>query len=160
MPIRNIFNRDANNNPSSAALRIVGAVVPVEIYVPQAIAQVLTQNAQPLPTPVIGFAMMDTGANGTCVHEPSLTTLGLNPIDVVPSGTAGGPVQQNVYPARLVFPSLGWELNFARLTGVNLTGQIVPSNPPQQLLVLVGRDILESAILVWNGPGGAWSIAW
>lgn len=44
----------------------------------------------------------------TCVHEPILTGLGLNPIGIVNSGTAKGLVQQSVYPARIVFPTV-WD---------------------------------------------------
>ncbi len=160
MPIRNNFVRDANNQVSSAPLRVAGAVVPVEVHVPQAIAQVLNQQAKPIPAAVTGLALIDTGASRTCVHEASLTSLGLNPISVVNSGTARGVVQQSVYPARLVFPTHGWTLDFVGLAGVDLSGQTIPVNPPQQLLALVGRDLLESCVLIWNGPAGEWTITW
>ncbi len=160
MPIRNNFVRDANNQISSAALRVVGAVTPVEIHVPQAIVQVLAQQNRPIPTAVTGLAIIDTGASNTCVHEASLTSLGLNPISVVSSGTAAGIARHNVYPGRLIFPTHGWNLDIARLTGVDLSGQMIPVTPPQQLLVLVGRDILEHTILIWNGPAGEWTITW
>ena len=126
MPIRNteVRNPDQPQQGNAVAFAHVGAVVSVEIHIPQAIAQVLAEQNRPIPPAVSGLAMVDTGATRTCVHEPSLTSLGLNPISIVNSGTAGGVVQHNVYPARIVFPAWGWDLNFAGLTSVNLTGQL------------------------------------
>jgi predicted aspartyl protease len=91
-------------------------MVPVEVHVPQAIAQVLNQQAKPIPAAVTGLALIDTGASRTCVHEPSLTSLGLNPISVVNSGTARGVVQQSVYPARLVFPDPRMDVGLYRFS--------------------------------------------
>ena len=63
-----------------------------------------------------------------------------------------------MYFARLTFPQLGWtgELPVA---GVDLTGQQVGTTPPQSIVALLGRNLLQNWMLVWNGPGGMWSIA-
>lgn len=95
----------------------------------------------------------------TCVHESVLTSLGLNPIAVIQSGTASGQVSQNVYPARIVFPTTGWTVDFAATAGVNLSGQQIPVQPPQDVIALLGRNLLESWILVWNGPAASWSVS-
>lgn len=162
MPVHNGFIRDAAGNASPAGLRQLGAFFPIEIHVPPPIAELLTQQGQPVPSGVSGLALVDTGATLTCVHEPILTGLGLNPISVVQSGTANGLVPQNVYPARLVFPSTGWTVDAQQAVGVNLGGQTMQldaTQPPQAVIALLGRNLLEHWVLVWNGPVGFWSVS-
>lgn len=57
---------------------------------PPIIVQTFTQQGEPIPQPVIGAALVDTGASLTCVHEPILQGLGLNPIGVVQAGPRPG----------------------------------------------------------------------
>ena len=76
---------------------------------------------------------------------------------VVTVGTAGGPSQQSSYPAKISFPGTplpGCDL--PRAVGVNLAGQIAAGVP---LLALIGRDFLASAVLVYNGPSGMFSLS-
>lgn len=107
MPIHNQFIRDADKEPYPTGLKIVGAYLPVEIHVPPEIAEVLTDKGEALPVPQVGVALIDTGATGTCVEESILAQLGLNPIRKTMMGTANGPVERNVYPARITFPTKG-----------------------------------------------------
>jgi hypothetical protein len=86
-----------------------------------------------------------------------LTSLGLNPVGVVASGTAAGPTRQSLYVARLTFPMLGWAGDL-QVAGVDLTGQQVATSPPQPIVALLGRNLLQNWMLVWNGSGGVWSI--
>ena len=158
MPVHNRFVLNpANNSPDQALLAVAGAVLPIEIHVPPVIAQALVARGDPVPTPMSGLALIDTGATLTAVHEPVLQQLGLNPTGIVQSGTANGPVQQSQYPTRLVSPDQGWTFDVTA-TGVNLTGQQVPTNPPQQLIALIGRDLPQHCLLIWNGPGGFWTL--
>jgi hypothetical protein len=158
MPYHNAFIHDPAGNPSAPGLRVLGAFFPIEVHIPPQIAQALAKDNKPIPAPVSGLGLIDTGATMTCVHEDILTSLGLNPIGVVQSGTAAGPVQQNVYPVRITFPSKGWTLD-VQAAGVNLSGQMIPLNPPQPAVVLLGRNVLEKWVFIWNGPSGHWTVA-
>ena len=109
----------------------LGAFFPIEVHVPPQIADVLTKQGQPIPAPVIGVGLIDTGATLTCVHEPLLKQLGLKPIGVGNSRTANGPVPCNLYPGRIMFPSVGWTLDLHGVVGVNLAGQSIAIDPPQ-----------------------------
>lgn len=92
MSIHNQFVSGPDGSLSPAGLRILGPVMPIEVHVPPAIAEVLTNQSQPIPSPATGMAVIDTGASLTCVHEPILAQLNLNPISVAMMGTAGGQV--------------------------------------------------------------------
>jgi len=158
MPVHNRFFKDPTGNPNPTALTVIGAFFNIEVHLPSAIAQILTNQGRPLPPPALGAAIVDTGATMTCVHEPILQGLGLNPIGVVQAATATGLTQQNVYPARLVFPAEGIDITFQGVAGVNLAGQMLPLTPPQQVIALIGRNLLERWLLIWNGPGGIWTV--
>jgi hypothetical protein len=106
------------------------------------------------------MALIDTGASMTCVHEPILRQIQLNPIGVALFGTAKGQVQQSIYPARIVFPVWGgMTIDFQGVAGVDLSGQSIQTTPPEPVICLVGRNILERFVFVYNGPGGFWTIA-
>jgi hypothetical protein len=159
MPIHNNFVRDAQGNFHPAGLSSAGALFNIEIQLHPALAQALAQQNQPIPAGLPGMAMIDTGASGTCVHEPILQQLGINPVGVVQGLTAAGPVQQSLYPARLVFPATGWTFDVPNVVGVNLAGQVAQIVPPQPIIALLGRDLLTAWTLTWNGPGGFWTVA-
>ncbi len=65
----------------------------------------------------------------------------------------------SLYSVRLVFADSGTIVDFPKAAGVNLAGQIVPMNPPQQLIVLIGRNLLELCVFIYNGPGAYWTLA-
>jgi hypothetical protein len=130
----------------------------MDVHVPPAVETALTTAGQPVPPSASGLVLVDTGATMTCVHEPILMDLGLNPVSTVTSGTAAGPTQQSVYMARITFPILGWTVDLP-VAGVDLSSQQIATAPPQPLIALLGRNLLQNCVLVWNGPAGIWTIA-
>ena len=160
MPVHNFDFRDPNTNqPNPSGLLQVGAILPVEVHVPDIIANQLTSSGQPVPNPVSGMALIDTGCTLTSVDDQAMQSLNLPPVNVVNTLTASGPAQQNQYPVKLEFPGHGISMAIQAATGVNLTGQIIPTTPPQNILVLIGRDFLARTQLVWNGKYGMWSLS-
>jgi hypothetical protein len=158
-----------NSNPQAtvtadpSGLVSFGALTNIEVHVPTPVAQGGGQPAPPLPAPQTGMALIDTGATFTSVHEPLLIALGLTPINVITAGTANGPVQQNVYAARLNFPGLGWDVGLVQITASNLSGQVTPAShgvPSRPLIALIGRDLLAQCSFHWEGTSGFWSISW
>ena len=158
MPAHNQLIFDANGNLSPLGLRQVGAFFPIEVHVPPQITDAMVASGQTVPNCATGIGLIDTGATLTCIHEDALTSLGLNPIGVANSGTASGPMQSNVYPARIVFPTKGWTLDLGQAVAVNLSGQAVSTDPPQPIIALLGRNLLERCVFIYNGLGGFWTI--
>jgi hypothetical protein len=139
---------------------MVGPLLPVEVHVPQALAALLTSQGQPVPAPVTGWALIDTGATLSGVHEPTALQLGIATVGQIPSGTAAGQVMQNQYPVRFVFPGLGgvgFGVDVIRATGVNLAGSQWNGIPYQ---ALIGRDALGACVLTYNGPGALYTLSW
>ena len=156
MPIHNHFFRDQNNAPAPPALVSIGPLLQVQVMLPPALAALLGKENQPIPPPQAGWALIDTGATRTCVDKTILEALGVQPTGSVTTGTAAGPVEQSLYPAKLNFPAANFELDFGSVVGVDLSGQSIAG---QDVLVLVGRDVLAHCILSYNGPGSFFTLA-
>lgn len=158
MSVRNTFFRSSSGEPNPRALEATGAYTAVEIHVPTALEQQLGSTGQAVPRPVLGVALVDTGASRTVVDAEAVEQLGLSPIGVADFNTAAGPSSRPVYPARLEFPALETQIDFSSIGGVDLTGQTLPDGETQ-FVCLIGRDILSRGVLIYNGIGGMWTIA-
>jgi hypothetical protein len=158
VPVHTQFINDKNGKLSSGALALVGAFFEIEIHVPQKIAEVMSKSGQAVPSGISGLGLIDTGATMTCIEENILISLGLNPIGKVNSGTANGPKACNVYPARIVFPTKGWTFDIGQVVGVDLTGQSIQIDPPKPLIALLGRNLLQRSVFIYNGITGLWTI--
>jgi len=120
--------------------------------VPQALEDLLSQQGKPVPKPIAGKALMDTGASITAVDDSIITSLGVQPVGVTTVHTPSGSAQQNQYPARFNFPGSGLpQLNVHQTIGSILR--------PQGIIALIGRDALSNVVLVYNGPGGFITLA-
>lgn len=129
-----------------ASLQQQGPTINLQVLIPSALEQQLRQSGQPVPPPISGVGLVDTGATISAVDDTVIQRLGISPIGLTTTGTAGGPAQQNLYPARFAFPDLLSGFEFSRVLGANLTGL--------GIIALVGRDVLSRMILVYNGPVG------
>lgn len=163
MPIHNFFHHTGPPGGSVQAfpdgLRIIGPVLAVQIEIPAALATQLQKDNQKIPSPVLGQALIDTGASVSAVDAAVVGQLGVQPVGIKNVGTAGGPQQQATYPAKFSFPGTKLpSIEFNELLGANLAGQQLPL-PQGQIIALLGRDILQLFILVYNGPGGMYSVA-
>src|SRR5450759_4173480 len=131
--------------PSPAGLAVSGPIIRVQIEIATVLAQSFQAATQPIPTPVVGIALIDTGASITSIDVTVVTQLALNPNGIAMVGTAGGPQQQSTYQAKFSFPGTpvpGFE--HARVLGCNLTGQTVLNQQP--IIALIGRDILSRCV--------------
>lgn len=145
---------------SPDGLAASGAIIQVEIQVPQVLAQALQKAAVPLPPPVQGFALIDTGASISSADTSAFAQLGINQNGVALVGTAGGQQQQFTYPARLSFPGTGIPaFDHPKMLGCDLGGNVVLGIPNARLIALIGRDILKLFVFVYNGTAGVWSLS-
>lgn len=96
--------------------------------------------------------MIDTGATSTCVDDAAAQKLRLPAIDVVTIASAShSSAEQNVYPISVEVVGLPIAINAPRAIGAPLEAQ--------GLLVLIGRDVLQHCMLVYNGISGTFSLS-
>jgi predicted aspartyl protease len=109
------------------------------------------QQGLPVPSPVPGLALIDTGASATCIDDALAQQLQLPVIDVVNMTSAShASTQQNIYPV-LIEVVGGIRIDVPRAIGANLA--------TQNLVALIGRDFLQHCTLFYNGPAGAITLA-
>ena len=138
--------------PAQAVLTQRGPIVQVSVSVGQQIAAQVLQAGGTLPAPVSGLALIDTGASVTCVDQDAANQLQLPAIDVVQVASAShAAVDQNVYPIQVEVVGLPITVNAPRAIGAALAAQ--------GILVLLGRDVLQHCVLVYNGTAGSISLS-
>ena len=118
----------------------------------------MAAGVQP-PQPVIGTFLVDTGASHTVVDSKLIAQLGVNPTGAVmvhtPS-TAGSAVLMPQYDLMLFVPGVagsgGWLLDGLQVTAAVFDGQPIDG--------LIGRDILDRGMLVYNGQANHFTLAY
>src|SRR5438874_13258326 len=104
MPIHNVYPHGLPAGAPQDLLAAVWLLLPIEVHVPQALANVSTTQGAMLPQPTTGQALVDTGATNCCVEETVLQSLGLQPTGQVNVCGQSGLKLQNVYLVRMSFP--------------------------------------------------------
>jgi hypothetical protein len=126
-----------------------GPIISVEISIPAALKQHLSEKGLPIPPPQSGFALIDTGAFATAVDQSIFDALGVSPIDKIKTSTPHGDAESPVYPASVTFPGLELkEMPMERVVGCNLKWQTLEG---KEIIMLLGRDLLQYFLLVYNG---------
>jgi hypothetical protein len=112
-----------------------------------------------MPAPTNGTFLLDTGASHTCIDKSLLAPLGLTPTGQMPMhtpSTGSTPIMADLYDVMLFVPGAtglpGWIIEAVAVTECDFSAQGIHG--------LIGRDILNKAILVYNGPAGQYSLAY
>jgi hypothetical protein len=148
MPVFNFFHWSQQHGQTLAN---TGPLVAVQVGVPVALKQHLGEKSLPIPAPVSGFALIDTGAFATAVDDSIFTSLGVQPIDEIPTDTPHGAGKSNVYPGSISFPGMNVnDMPMERVVGCKLKWKTLDD---KEIIMLLGRDLLRYFLMVYNGPG-------
>jgi len=141
-------------NPTPAfpdGLFIAGSRIAVQLEVASVLAKQLAAEGKPIPQPVTGTALIDTGATRSAIDDRTVSKLGLSPVGLVKLGTAAGQKLQALYPLKLTLPQLARVIEFESVTGCDLSGT--------GFEMLIGRDVLRLGLFVYDGVSGSFSLA-
>ncbi len=97
-------------------------------------------------------ALVDTGALESCIDDALAKKLGLPVIDRQQCAGVNGPSTHDVYLALIDIPPLGFA-QYGRFMGVHLAA----GGQPHQ--VLLGRTLLQTMVLIYDGVHGMVTIA-
>lgn len=159
MPVLNVQIRgvvkDAHGNdcdlPSARALAQRGPVVAVSLRPIEERRRAMAERGEAIPAPVDGLAMIDTGASVTCVDEVAAARAGLNVVDRGTISSASHAAHDvPVFACEIDVAGLG-QIRHRRAMGVTLENQ--------GLLAVIGRDMLASTVVIYNGLDGSLSIS-
>lgn len=151
MPVYNHVVVDSKDLPTSDGLVTDGILLAVEVSLHPALEVAFQKGGKPIPPPAVGKALLDTGCTFTCVDAAVLTELGIPTMGEVNIGTAGGAKTFGQFPATISFPGSPLPTIRSVVVGADLAAQ--------GLMCLIGRDLLQNFIVVYNGPGGLITIA-
>jgi len=142
--------------PGSVVLAKQGFRLAIELRVPEQLEKLLLSENKPVPAPLTGPGLIDTGATFSMIDEGAVAHLCVSPVGVVTLGTAGGSKQSALYPVRLAIttPPPNQPLLRAEFAGIT-AGPLKDCG----LLCLIGRDILSNATMVYDGGGGHVSLS-
>lgn len=146
MPVFNFFHWSQQHGRT---LNETGPLVAVEVGVPAALKQYLSEKDLAIPPAVSGFALVDTGASITAVDDSVFTSLGIVHIDEIPTNTPHGAGISKVYPANLTFPAMNVsDMPMERVVGSTLKWK---TRDDKEVIMLMGRDLLQYFLFVYNG---------
>jgi predicted aspartyl protease len=122
-------------------------------------AQALTDDGQKVPKLKRVRALIDTGASSTCLDPLVFAELGLQPTGTIPiltPSTGAVPVEASTYDVSIVIPAGAPPhllIETIAVSACELFG-------PQGIHALLGRDILQRCLLVFNAGAGTFSFAY
>ena len=133
-----------------------GPTVRVTLSNPPYIAQHLRDQGEPIPDAITGRAIIDTGADQSCIAAALARVLRLRPIDTKRILTpAGSPIEAQVYWALVAFPGSSMDARGLGVLGASLADERVLGEP---IVMLIGRDLLQQAHLNYDGPRGVFTL--
>lgn len=155
MPIFDFFHW---TKETGSTLEESGPLIPVSIGIPPALEEFCVQKGFEIPASIPGYALIDTGASASAIHEQIVLDLGVLPIDSIPTQTPHGAGRSFVYPAKVSFPALQIEdYRMDRLIGSELKWTTADG---KEVIMLLGRDILKHFLMVYNGKFSDITLAW
>lgn len=151
------------NYDSPISLVMAGPLVRAAFSVPEILAEKLQQAGRPVPQPVHGEMLIDTGATSTCISETVANELGLKPVGFAETYGAGGLHKNPLFETRLQLglannPKKAVEICFEdRTMGIpklDEPGKNVKSYDGRtaRIIGLLGRDFLQNCKLEYDGP--------
>ena len=143
---------DGKTLPNPELLISMGPVIPVTLHLPDQSQQALVDRGEQPPAPVSGFALIDTGAVTTCFDVDAARNAHLPEIG---AATMTSATHANhlvpTFSGKIVCPTIA--IDVPEGMGANLAAQ------GNDLIALIGPDVLQSAVFVYNGPDGHFSLS-
>jgi hypothetical protein len=132
------------------ALTQFGPFVDVVISVHRRDATAAAAAGRPVPEPVGGRAIIDTGSSTTAITFETAARLKLDPVGRMQVGTGTDVVRAPTFAVSITFPAHSITLDFERAPGLPV-GQ-------QGNIAIIGRDVLGRALFSYDGPKGTTSL--
>lgn len=132
------------------SLRTRGPILPIQVGIPQSAEASIRQNGDTPGTIEEVQALVDTGASITAINTATAARLGLIATGSVQVGGVTGVAQRPVYGARIVMPEPGFTFDPVQIVGADLGAP--------DFEVLIGRNLLCSMMMTYDGPRGQFAL--
>jgi hypothetical protein len=128
-----------------------GPILSASVSVSEPRLAALKAAGRAIPQPVAIRALVDTGASCTCVDPTVLNTLGLTPtgsVSVNTPSTGATPHDTYQFDVALLIPGPSNSSPLVFQTIPVVSAELLAA---QTFHALIGRDILDKCVLVYNG---------
>jgi hypothetical protein len=132
------------------------------------LSNALVAASKPVPAPVHGLFLLDTGASGTCISVKAADALQLIPIRMASGFGADGEMQSPIYLAHMHIPvmtpegekvDLNWGSEMRGVKDLEKPMGLVPfAGKPLEVVALLGRDMLQFTRFTYDGIAGLFAI--
>lgn len=145
-----------DGKPDRAGLQARGPLLQVALSALDQQADILTSRGVEVPV-VTGLALIDSGASATCIDDAAAAGARLPAVDTARMSSASGSSEVGVYAGKITLVQPGGQrgtgavINAHQALGVNIR--------EQGIIALIGRDILSSCILIYNGVEAQYTLA-
>lgn len=129
------------------------------VGVSEARAKALTVAGKPIPQPQAIRALVDTGASVTCVDPLVFAALGLTPTGNASMNTPSTGSTPHSTPTYDVSILIGGPPNTVPIQWGTVQVAATALYANQGFHALIGRNLLQSCILVYNGTMGFYTLA-
>jgi predicted aspartyl protease len=137
--------------PSAEGLFKMGPRLQVNIRIAQSIEAELVKRGDKIPVPITGYALIDTGALATGIDESAAKTFGFPVTGTAKISTASQRIADvPIHPVRMEFIGFPIIADAPKAVGVSLSHGII---------AIIGRDILQHCIFIYNGQTGLFNLA-
>ena len=149
---------------SPAVLQSTGPVLQASVSVPVAERDARATLGRPIPEPVGGLVLIDTGASSTCVSQDAAARLNLKPLRIAQGLGAGGTHRNPVYFVRFEVAfgdsitglgrTFAWEQEAQGIPNLEDASKqlgVVVDGHCMDYVALMGRDILAHANFEYHG---------
>ena len=136
-----------------------GAIVSLGVVVSGPRMAALKAAGVAIPDPVLGRALLDTGASATVIDLTVVAKLRLVPTGAVPvhtPSTGGTPAVCEQYDVGLALILGSGQIHMVPALVVPVIAVDLSS---QGIQALIGRDVLREAVFVYNGDAGTFTLA-
>jgi hypothetical protein len=120
-----------------------GVATPSSIALPGSNVPVIMQSV---------MTLVDTGAATSCIDDTLAQQLNMPLINQIPSAGVGGRTTLNLYLGRFVIPQLGFSRAGAFIGALMTQGGMMHR-------AIIGRDVLSSMLLIYDGISGRVKLA-
>ena len=134
-----------------------GPLLDILIGVSEGRAEALKRASQEVPSLKKVRALIDTGASCSCIDLQIINSLGLTPTgstSVQTASTGATPHNTDLYDIYLGIPLGSIICTFA------ITAVVALDLAHQGIDVIIGRDILKTALVIYNGEKGFFTLAY
>jgi hypothetical protein len=151
---------------SAEMLAKIGPTIKATWRVPAERLDALKDAGLPVPQPVVGEMLVDTGASATCIAEDAALELGLQAVDLEEHYGAGGKHKSTIYAATILISIVKDDGTTSYMEGtIRAAGiphlrdyfdnkQVKQGGNPVRMVGLLGRDLLRLSRMNYQGTKG------